>query len=626
MAWARERPDGGRGFGISGGHVHWNWGNDNFRKLVLNAIVWAAHARRAVRRACRRVVDRRGARSQPGRAATGRLQPGPRPGAAGPMARGSGSGSIDAIGSRACLGVAGDVRRRLSRGLASVDLARRVEDDHPPSQARRRARRRSGPRSDAVRLRADDLEPDQHRHRPSRPRLGLRSRELSRPQRQAARRRPHPHPRRHRRRRHRPTSRPSSTRAATSTRPWASASSATGSSSPSRRTSSSSPIRRRRQGRQEGSPLHEDRHAAARPLGPHVRLRPRRQALLELRQRPAQRSTTRTASRSSTSPATRSSTTASRIATAWSSAATSTAATSRCSAHNFRNNYEVAVDSFGTLWQSDNDDDGNHGVRINYVMEYGNYGYRDEMTGAGWQTPRTNMEKRDPAAALAPERSRRRAEPAADRRRLADRHLRLRRDAAAEGLPRPGDPLRRRAERRPRRIRSRRTGPGYKAEIVNILDGDRRTTGSGPPTSASPRTARCSSPTGTTPASAATPRASIDRGRIFRVAPPRRASTRSRSSTSRSIDGAIEALKSPNPGGCATSPGRRCTSRATRRRRRCSSSAAADEDPRLRRARCGCSARSTARGSTTSTPRSTTPDPDIRIVGAPPGPRAEGST
>ncbi len=52
--------------------------------------------------------------------------------------------------------------------------------------------------------------------------------------------------------------------------------------------------------------------------------------------------------------------------------------------HNFRNNYEVAVDSFGTLWQSDNDDDGNRGVRINYVMEHGNYGYSDEMTGAGW--------------------------------------------------------------------------------------------------------------------------------------------------------------------------------------------------------------------------------------------------
>jgi len=53
-------------------------------------------------------------------------------------------------------------------------------------------------------------------------------------------------------------------------------------------------------------------------------------------------------------------------------------------AWNFRNNYEVAVDSFGTLWQSDNDDDGNRGVRINYVMEHGNFGYADEMSGAGW--------------------------------------------------------------------------------------------------------------------------------------------------------------------------------------------------------------------------------------------------
>jgi putative membrane-bound dehydrogenase-like protein len=64
--------------------------------------------------------------------------------------------------------------------------------------------------------------------------------------------------------------------------------------------------------------------------------------------------------------------------------------------HNFRNNYEVAVDSFGTLWQSDNDDDGNKGVRINWVMEYGNYGYKDELTGAGWRTPRTNLEAEVP--------------------------------------------------------------------------------------------------------------------------------------------------------------------------------------------------------------------------------------
>jgi putative membrane-bound dehydrogenase-like protein len=64
--------------------------------------------------------------------------------------------------------------------------------------------------------------------------------------------------------------------------------------------------------------------------------------------------------------------------------------------HNFRNNYEVAVDSFGTLWQSDNDDDGNRGVRINYVMDYGNFGYTDEVTGAGWNAKRTNMEKEVP--------------------------------------------------------------------------------------------------------------------------------------------------------------------------------------------------------------------------------------
>ncbi|MDJ1471177.1 c-type cytochrome [Cytophagaceae bacterium DM2B3-1] len=63
---------------------------------------------------------------------------------------------------------------------------------------------------------------------------------------------------------------------------------------------------------------------------------------------------------------------------------------------NFRNNYEVAVDSYGTLWQSDNDDDGNKGVRINYVMEYGNYGYTDEITGAGWQANRTNIEPEIP--------------------------------------------------------------------------------------------------------------------------------------------------------------------------------------------------------------------------------------
>lgn len=57
--------------------------------------------------------------------------------------------------------------------------------------------------------------------------------------------------------------------------------------------------------------------------------------------------------------------------------------------HNFRNNYEVAVDSLGGLWQSDNDNDGSYACRINYILEYGNYGYRDELTGAGNQAERT---------------------------------------------------------------------------------------------------------------------------------------------------------------------------------------------------------------------------------------------
>ena len=44
LAWTTVRADGGRGVGFTGGHFHWNWGNDAFRRLVLNAIVWAAGA------------------------------------------------------------------------------------------------------------------------------------------------------------------------------------------------------------------------------------------------------------------------------------------------------------------------------------------------------------------------------------------------------------------------------------------------------------------------------------------------------------------------------------------------------------------------------------------------------
>ena len=42
VAWAFERPNGGRGFGFTGGHFHRNWGDDNFRRIVLNAILWVA--------------------------------------------------------------------------------------------------------------------------------------------------------------------------------------------------------------------------------------------------------------------------------------------------------------------------------------------------------------------------------------------------------------------------------------------------------------------------------------------------------------------------------------------------------------------------------------------------------
>lgn len=42
MAWSFERPDGGRGFEFTGGHMHRNWMNDDYRKLVLNAILWSA--------------------------------------------------------------------------------------------------------------------------------------------------------------------------------------------------------------------------------------------------------------------------------------------------------------------------------------------------------------------------------------------------------------------------------------------------------------------------------------------------------------------------------------------------------------------------------------------------------
>jgi len=43
VAWTFDRPNGGRSFGFTGGHFHRNWGDENFRRLVVNAILWTAH-------------------------------------------------------------------------------------------------------------------------------------------------------------------------------------------------------------------------------------------------------------------------------------------------------------------------------------------------------------------------------------------------------------------------------------------------------------------------------------------------------------------------------------------------------------------------------------------------------
>ena len=241
--------------------------------------------------------------------------------------------------------------------------------------------------------------PDQPRHRPSRPGLGLRRQELPRQQRQAARRRPHPHPRRHRRRRQGRQRQDLLPGPRHRLAPWASACWATRSSSPPRPTSSSS-LRRERQDHQEGSPLHQDRPAAARPLRPrfvfgpdgrlywnfgntgHARPRQGRQAG---RRSGRQRRSTTTASPTRQGMVFRCDLGRHR--------------TSKCSATTSATTTKSAVDSFGTIWQSDNDDDGNRGVRINYVMEFGNFGYVDEMTGAGWQTQAHQHGEGNPASA-----------------------------------------------------------------------------------------------------------------------------------------------------------------------------------------------------------------------------------
>ncbi|MGI9429289.1 MAG: PVC-type heme-binding CxxCH protein [Bythopirellula sp.] len=66
-------------------------------------------------------------------------------------------------------------------------------------------------------------------------------------------------------------------------------------------------------------------------------------------------------------------------------------------AHNLRNSYELTVDAFGRIWFTDNDDDGNLGTRFCFTLEGGNYGYTDEITGQHWRSGmRTGMNERVP--------------------------------------------------------------------------------------------------------------------------------------------------------------------------------------------------------------------------------------
>lgn len=40
VAWAWDRPDGGRSFGFSGLHFHENWSREEYRRLVLQGVLW----------------------------------------------------------------------------------------------------------------------------------------------------------------------------------------------------------------------------------------------------------------------------------------------------------------------------------------------------------------------------------------------------------------------------------------------------------------------------------------------------------------------------------------------------------------------------------------------------------
>jgi putative membrane-bound dehydrogenase-like protein len=210
---------------------------------------------------------------------------------------------------------------------------------------------------------------------------------------------------------------------------------------------------------------------------------------------------------------------------------------------NFRNNWEVCVDSFGTMWQSDNDDDGNRGVRINYVMEFGNYGYKDELTGAGWQTPRTNLEPDIPS------RHWHQNDPGVVPNLLQTGAGSPTGICVYEGdlLPEVFRNQIIHCDAGPNVVRCypvKASGAGYTADLVNILEGTRDKWFR--PSDV------CVAPDGSLiiadwydPGVGGHRQGDVDRGRIFRVAPPGKKYVVPKVDLS-TAEGALSALKSPN--------------------------------------------------------------------------------
>ena len=241
------------------------------------------------------------------------------------------------------------------------------------------------------------------------------------------------------------------------------------------------------------------------------------------------------------------------------------------------------MDSFGTVWQSDNDDDGNQGVRINYVMEGGNFGFKNPLTGRDWMRDMKELGDQFPGQTrqeahwhqrwpgvvpnllhtgqgsptgitvyegnLLPEKYQGALIHADAGTNVIHAFITEPSKAVAVGLMGKPDEY----------GKEEGNGAGYKVkEIVNLVGLARRATGgSGRRTSASPRTGRSSSPTGTTPASAGTTCRTRTQARRTRptgttsaaastASPPPATSTPCRSSTSRASRDRSRRLKSPN--------------------------------------------------------------------------------